>query len=513
MNASRVMVYLWSALVAALAATASCSSPVLSGPDAATATCTGSQVACGAVCVDTAADPDNCGGCGKPCAPGDVCAGGTCSLFCGGGTTACGTACVATLSDPANCGGCGKACATGDACSKGACVAACAAGEANCGGQCIDPLRDNGYCGATGSCTGASAGKVCPAGTACNGAGVCAATCAAPETLCTPDGGAAYCADRQTDSDNCGTCGNKCSASTTCVGGGCVSSSAAGCGASQTLCTPHTGAAYCADEKTDNANCGGCGAACPTGQACADGACVVTCQAPTTLCKPATGGADAGSWYCADLESDNANCRSCGHACAGGETCVHGACGCAAPQTLCTPDAGAPYCVDLQTDSDNCDACFHACSGVCSGGECMQQMTYDLVETDITPTNPTTCSSSTSDFFYSATPITITWTDMLPAGSTVQSVEVSLSWGYNCLLAQSGTATSTFNGTSFGPLASLGSCSCPPGGPFQNVNPLPAAEYRVGGSNALTYFPSTTAGWATDTNGFFGAVTITYTAP
>ncbi len=113
---------------------------------------------------------------------------------------------------------------------------------------------------------------MCPSGQACS-AGGCSTTCESPQKLCTPDGGAAYCAELQTDNANCGTCGKVCLSGQVCSAGGCSTT----CESPQTLCTPDGGAPYCSDLQTDNANCGTCGTVCPTGQGCSAGGCAQAC--------------------------------------------------------------------------------------------------------------------------------------------------------------------------------------------------------------------------------------------
>jgi hypothetical protein len=58
----------------------------------------------------------------------------------------------------------------------------------------------------------------------------------------------------------------------------------------------------CRDLSTDNAHCGRCGNACPSGQVCASGAARVSCQAGQTNC----------SGVCRDLITDVAHCGACG---------------------------------------------------------------------------------------------------------------------------------------------------------------------------------------------------------
>ncbi len=74
--------------------------------------CKPPTVKCGKTCIDTRSDRANCGSCGKVCAAGQACAGGTCN------------------SDPALCGN--TPCASDETCVAGACCAA----EQVCGAFC-----------------------------------------------------------------------------------------------------------------------------------------------------------------------------------------------------------------------------------------------------------------------------------------------------------------------------------------------------------------------------------------
>jgi endo-1,4-beta-D-glucanase Y len=71
---------------------------------------------------------------------------------------------------------------------------------------------------------------------------------------------------------------------------------------------------------------------------------------------------------CVDVQSDPANCGSCGNACGSGATCTAGRCviSCASGLQACSG-----VCVDVQTDPSNCGSCGNACpSGVCASGAC-----------------------------------------------------------------------------------------------------------------------------------------------
>jgi hypothetical protein len=90
--------------------------------------CTAPQIWCNDRCVDPATDAGNCGGCMKPCQPGQSCTNGQCgsalpavpgSTGCAPGTEVCNGNCVSVLTDTSNCGSCGNACKTGETCSSG----------------------------------------------------------------------------------------------------------------------------------------------------------------------------------------------------------------------------------------------------------------------------------------------------------------------------------------------------------------------------------------------------------
>ena len=77
---------------------------------------------CDGVCISTAGDPDNCGGCGVICSDAEVCLGGQCGEGCLPGLTACERTCVDVANDSAHCGACSNACGDGMGCVEGMCV-------------------------------------------------------------------------------------------------------------------------------------------------------------------------------------------------------------------------------------------------------------------------------------------------------------------------------------------------------------------------------------------------------
>lgn len=94
----------------------------------------------------------------------------------------------------------------------------------------------------------------------------------------------------------------------------------AGAGGSAPQCTP--GLEYCGNACTnlqsDSNNCGMCGNACPTGQVCSQRACAASCAAGEERC--ATG--------CANVLTDSTHCGFCGNICNGGQVCSGGTCNC-----------------------------------------------------------------------------------------------------------------------------------------------------------------------------------------
>ena len=123
------------------------------------------------------------------------------------------------------------------------------------------------------------------------------------------------------------------------------------------VCETDSGISYCADLQSDNANCGSCGALCTQDNVCRGGQCVSACGTAETLCPtPLDAGPDATTAYCARTDSDNKNCGGCGVECGAQEVCTNGACAssCIHGQSLCSSDGGAAYCAILSSDNANC---------------------------------------------------------------------------------------------------------------------------------------------------------------
>jgi hypothetical protein len=142
----------------------------------------------------------------------------------------------------------------------------------------------------------------------------------------------------------------------------------------------------CTDLSADDANCGGCGLACPSGEACVAGTC-----GGTATCPPGT--LDCGG-ECRDVSGDPEFCGTCTRTvCADDEVCTDGACSCRPGLTACD---GA--CVDTESSPDHCGACGVPCATVCTAGVCGEPGACGLdvcdgacTDTAVDPLNCGTC--------------------------------------------------------------------------------------------------------------------------
>jgi hypothetical protein len=221
-----------------------------------------------------------------------------------------------------------------------------------------------------------------PARDACGGA-----SCGNDAVCCRGANDYAECLDLSSDPDNCGACGWPCGPNEACLDGVCAvvtSLDCAGttCPSGLACCEDETGMPSCAERKSDTENCGWCGHACASNKRCDLGLCLprwgekcsASCASGKTCCYSLFGGTQ-----CVNTATSALNCGKCGNACGFGETCSGGKCEpwlsvfnpCWGGQANC----GAPGwidCKNLLTDGANCGACRLSCpSGACSAGKCV----------------------------------------------------------------------------------------------------------------------------------------------
>jgi hypothetical protein len=280
-----------------------CSTNNVPSPTCAAATCNGACAPGTGDCdnnkltngceTNTLVTPTACGACGNVCSNNNMssvtCSAGQCDGACNAGFADCNLnkltdGCEVSLGvDPQHCGGCANVCSSNNvpapACTAGTCSGACAPGFADCDNNklfngCetstnVDPT----HCG--GCANACSANNIT---TVTCAAGVCNGACNAGFFDCNTNKLTDGCeVNGTTDPNNCGACNVVCSASNmatrTCGGSVCNGTCAPGFGD----CDNNKQTNGCETNiLTNNASCGGCGAAfaCPAGKVCQAGACV-----------------------------------------------------------------------------------------------------------------------------------------------------------------------------------------------------------------------------------------------
>ncbi len=314
--------------------------------------------------VDLLSDSKHCGACGNVCPTLALqlnaqtsCVKGVCRAAC---TNAGFADCNATVddgcetdlnADAANCGACGRACGAGVRCVAGAC--GCPPGKTDCNGECVDLKSDDKNCSACGrACKppfGSDAGVLPPLPPhmyyGCEDAKCPKPKCVEPWADCNGvlADGCEVNVEKQIDVNR---------------------------------------------DLYDPKNCGACGVTCGPNQLCVRPfrqplACI--CGAGLEACH------GAGTYTCANLETDPTNCGSCGFRCPGRNPnlayteegkhgqfeCLRSRCSfeCRAPWTDCNRDESDGCESNVQLDPNNCGACGAKCAPgqLCLDGKCATQ--------------------------------------------------------------------------------------------------------------------------------------------
>jgi len=180
--------------------------------------------------TDVSSDVLHCGACDRVCPnlPGTntACFAGDCQISCETGFTDCNQnpadGCEYDkknlLTDRNNCGVCGVSCAVGVPCSEGSC-GVCVPGTQQCSGASTQTCDETGHWGNPVACS-----PTLPGALADCRAGVCiSGKCDSTHLNCDGDPSNGCEVDTTSDSQNCGSCENKCDPGSVCSSGTCVS--------------------------------------------------------------------------------------------------------------------------------------------------------------------------------------------------------------------------------------------------------------------------------------------------
>ena len=342
-------------------------------------------------CVDFRTFQNHCGACNRSCdkdlpdgAASAVCKEGQCvATQCADGYHFAAEN-VCEPDDAANCGNSGRNCAAevygwlGGDCIGKKCIPTSCKQDFNLDAQNnVCKQNSNDCCGQ--KCIKCSGGEVCTEGR-------CQSTCSASQTTCNPDTSSMYCANLDTDMNDCGACGRKCttswvtgSSAVACSGGycnatvcsagyflsngDCIANDADHCGSYSNQCpSVANGSRYC----NDNVSPPRCDFTCYSGFSKNGSRCDGVSDCNGTNCANIPGWA---SGSCQNGACKVSSCKSGYHL--SGNSCIS----CNSGESRCNN-----ACVDIKTNIYNCGSCGNACkksdyanaTGVdCENGSCI----------------------------------------------------------------------------------------------------------------------------------------------
>jgi hypothetical protein len=342
--------------------------------------CPSGQTACGSSCVNTQTDSANCNACGNLCTGGRVCSSGMCT--CPSGQTLCGGTCFDLQTSGTHCGMCNRACTSGQVCSAGSCVSTCQTGTVNCSGSCVNTLTSTAHCGPVQPSTCGMACTLANAVNTCSG-GTCGfSSCNTGFANCNNTSSDGCEVNITSSATNCNGCNNNCNTLTGVASASCVSSACANlvCITGRADCNSNTGDGCETTLSNDRTNCGACNNDCNdlpqvATSTCSSSACnVSTCDTNFGNCdNVSSNGCEA------DLRISAANCGACGAACPSGTNntlnndCLSGQCNCVAGFGDCDSNRTNGCETNRQASNQHCGNCGVPCTGAgntCAGGTC-----------------------------------------------------------------------------------------------------------------------------------------------
>jgi len=362
--------------------------------------CGEGEIDCTGVCVNPAEDRNNCGNCGIECSDVEECVEGTCR--CRMGLELCNEECVNLTVDNRHCGACNEPCPADSDCTDGDCI--CVTGLTMCDNVCVNTSTSLLHCG--------ECDHPCAELQVCNN-GDCASDCGTGLTRC--PGPPPYCADLNTDPQNCNTCGSACpappaNANRTCVDGSCGWECRSGFFDANGNPGDGCECQYYGDEacngRDDDCN----GTADDTFE------CVQytfeACTLPSTDCNGQRqcgdgctwGPCQNTAWVCDPGEVDSTCHPPISDLCPGTRSCAGNCLGWDECQDTCPssePECCVGGCTNVTVDPNNCGSCGRGCSSglyccdsdcrdCCEGAHCEPQCRGTAVACG-SLSDPTTC--------------------------------------------------------------------------------------------------------------------------
>lgn len=338
----------------------------------------------------------NCGsapdGCGDKIECGECPDGQTCG---GGGTNKCGTdECIpkSCVQVGAQCGWASDGCAQAIDCGGCSPPEVCGgSGEINaCGCTPKTCAQLNANCGTLpDGCLGTLECGTCSGGQLCGGGGpnLCGSAECVPKTCAQVGASCGFVSDGCADALDCGAC----TPPDQCGGGGVINQ----CGCTPKSCSQLGASCGLVDTGCGETDCGSCTPPDTCGGGNVDNQCGCTCTLPNATtnclagvctikdCETGWGNCDSveNNGCELDLQSDVANCGTCGLSCSfanASALCVGGSCQldqCDGGFADCDGDPSNGCEANLNSDPNNCQTCGNTCpsgtgTAVCVAGEC-----------------------------------------------------------------------------------------------------------------------------------------------